>query len=423
MQTISWKQDLPQELQAKVAEVEAQIAPRLEEMDQVALYNQQRVLRLFRKHRVSEEDLVGSTGYGYDDVGREKIEKIYADYFKTEDAYVRPQMVSGTHAIHTAFYTTLRPGDTLYYLTGTPYDTIQEVIGIAGDNPGTMKEFGINFKATELLDNGQVDYENARKVLETDQSIKMVAIQRSRGYSTRDSFVVAEVAKMIKFVKEINPNLVVFIDNCYGEFTEYEEPTFYGADLMAGSLFKNAGAGIAKGGAFLVGRADLIQAAAARLVAPGVGKGEGPTWGYMRDIYQGFFMAPHTTVQAIKGSIYTAALLEKVGMEVSPAWDAPRTDLVQTVIFHDRDAMINFCAAIQHYSAMNSYVDPVPSFMEGYEDEIIMASGSFIEGSTVELSSDGPLREPFALYIQGGLSYEHVKVAITNAVNETFYTM
>ena len=418
---MNWKAKFPQELQAKISKVEAKIAPKLAEMDEQALYNQQRVLELFRKHKVSEEDLVSSTGYGYDDIGREKLEKIFADYFKAEDAYVRPQLVSGTHAIATALFSVLRPNDTLYYLTGMPYDTIQEVIGVAGDNPGTMKEYGINFAYTDLLANGKVDYQAAKEKLLADKSIKVVAIQRSRGYATRDSFVVAEIKEMIEFVKQVAPQAVIFIDNCYGEFSETTEPTFYGADLMAGSLFKNAGAGIVKGGAFLVGRHDLIEGAAARLVAPGVGKGEGPTWGYMRDFYQGFFMAAHTTVQAIKGSIYTAALLAEMGLEVSPAWDAPRTDLVQTVIFHQPEPMIKFCACIQHYSALNSYVDPVPSYMDGYEDQVIMASGSFTEGSTVELSSDGPLREPYALYIQGGLSYEHVKIAISNAVNETFY--
>lgn len=418
---VSWKDKFPEELQKKIEEVDQKIVSQLNKMDEQALYNQQRVLELFKKHHVAEEDLVDSTGYGYDDVGREKLEKIFADYFKTEDAYVRPQMVSGTHAISTALFSILRPGDTLYYLTGMPYDTIQEVIGVAGNNPGTMDEFNIKFSYTPLLENGKVDYETAQNTLQDDSNIKVVAIQRSRGYATRDSFTVKEIAEMIKFVKKLIPNAVVFIDNCYGEFSEAIEPTFYGADLMAGSLFKNAGAGIVKGGAFLVGNHDLIEGAAARLVAPGVGKGEGATWGYMRDFYQGFFMAPHTTVQAIKGSIYTAALLESMGMDVSPAWDAPRTDLVQTVIFHKPEPMIKFCACIQHYSAMNSYVDPVPSYMEGYEDKVIMASGSFTEGSTIELSSDGPLRAPYALYIQGGLSYEHVKVAISNAVNETFY--
>ena len=417
---LSWKENLPKELQEKVDKVDKKIAPRLKEIDEQVLYNQQRVLDLFRKHNVGEEDLVPSTGYGYDDVGRDKIEQIYADYFKTDDALVRPQFSSGTHAIATALFSMLRPNDTLYYLTGTPYDTIQEVIGLAGNKPGNMKEWGINFKATELLENGEVDYEKAKKDLQ-DKSIKVVAIQRSLGYAVRASFTMEKIKKMLKFVKEVRPDVNIFIDNCYGEFSECEEPTFYGADIMAGSLFKNAGAGIVKGGAFLVGRKDLIEQAGSRLNVPGAGKGEGPTWGYLRDIYQGFFMAAHTTGEAQKEMVYTAALLEEMGMKVGPKWNDPRTDIVQTVTFGEPDPMVKFCAAIQHYSPMNSFVDPIPYHQDGYEDKVVMASGSFTEGSTIELSSDGPIRPPYRLYIQGGLSYAHDKIAITRAVNDTFY--
>ncbi|WP_368790586.1 aminotransferase class I/II-fold pyridoxal phosphate-dependent enzyme [Companilactobacillus farciminis] len=418
--SLSWTDDLPEDLKNKVAKVEKLIQPRLEEIDQQVLYNQQRVLNLFRKHRVGEEDLVPSTGYGYDDIGRDKIEAIYADYFKVDDALVRPQFASGTHAISTALFSMLRPGNTLYYLTGTPYDTIQEVIGLAGNKRGNMKEYGIDFKATELLDNGSVDYDQAKKDLQ-DESIKVVAIQRSRGYAVRDSFTVEKIAKMIKFVKSIRPDVNVFIDNCYGEFSEKEEPTFYGADIMAGSLYKNAGAGLVKSGAYIVGREDLVDGAGSRLTVPGAGKGEGATWGYLRDFYQGFFMAAHTTGEALKGMIFTSALCEEMGMNVSPKWDAPRTDIVQTVSFGDPDPMVKFCAAIQHYSPMNSFVDPIPSHQDGYEDDVVMASGSFVEGSTIELSSDGPIRPPYSLYIQGGLSYAHVQIAITQAVRETFY--
>lgn len=417
---LSWKENLQKELQEKVDKVDKKVAPRLKEIDEQVLYNQQRVLDLFRKHNVGEEDLVPSTGYGYDDVGRDKIEQIYADYFKTDDALVRPQFSSGTHAIATALFSMLRPNDTLYYLTGTPYDTIQEVIGLAGNKPGNMKEWGINFKATELLENSEVDYEKAKKDLQ-DKSIKVVAIQRSLGYAVRASFTMEKIKKMLKFVKEVRPDVNIFIDNCYGEFSECEEPTFYGADIMAGSLFKNAGAGIVKGGAFLVGRKDLIEQAGSRLNVPGAGKGEGPTWGYLRDIYQGFFMAAHTTGEAQKGMVYTAALLEEMGMKVAPKWNDPRTDIVQTVTFGEPDPMVKFCAAIQHYSPMNSFVDPIPYHQDGYEDKVVMASGSFTEGSTIELSSDGPIRPPYRLYIQGGLSYAHDKIAITRAVNDTFY--
>lgn len=417
--SFSWKENLPQELSDKVTKVEKMIQPRIDEIDEQVLYNQQRVLDLFRKHHVGEEDLVPSTGYGYDDIGRDKIEDIYADYFKTDDALVRPQFGSGTHAITVGLFSMLRPGDTLYYLTGTPYDTIQEVIGLAGNKPGNMKEWGTNFKTTELK-NGEVDYENAKKDLQ-DKSIKVVAIQRSLGYATRKTFTMDKIKKMLKFIKEVRPDVNIFIDNCYGEFSECEEPTFYGADMMAGSLYKNAGAGLVKGGAFLVGRQDLIDGAGSRLTVPGAGKGEGATWGYLRDIYQGFFMAPHTTGEAQKGMVFTAALLEEMGMQVSPKWSDPRSDIVQTVTFGKPDPMVKFCAAIQHYSPMNSFVDPIPYHQDGYEDEVVMASGSFVEGSTIELSSDGPLRDPYMLYIQGGLSYAHDKIAITHAVEETFY--
>jgi len=419
--SLLWTNDLPEDLTKKVAKVEKLIQPKLDEIDQQVLYNQQRVLNLFRENRVGEEDLVPSTGYGYDDIGRDKIERIYAGYFKVDDALVRPQFASGTHAISTALFSMLRPNDTLFYLTGTPYDTIQEVIGIAGDNQGTMKDYGINFKATELHEDGSVDYEAAEKVLKDDKSIKVVAIQRSRGYAVRDSFTVDKIAKMIKFVKDLRPDVNVFIDNCYGEFSEKEEPTFYGADIMAGSLYKNAGAGIVKSGAYIVGREDLVEGAGSRLTVPGAGKGEGATWGYLRDFYQGFFMAAHTTGEALKGMVFTSALCEEMGMNVSPKWDAPRTDIVQTVSFGKPEPMIQFCAAIQHYSPMNSFVDPIPSHQDGYEDDVVMASGSFVEGSTIELSSDGPIRPPYSLYIQGGLSYAHVQIAITQAVRETFY--
>ncbi|AUI72485.1 aminotransferase class I/II-fold pyridoxal phosphate-dependent enzyme [Companilactobacillus alimentarius] len=418
--SLLWTDDLPEDLKNKVDKVEKLIQPRLKEIDQQVLYNQQRVLNLFRKHRVGEEDLVPSTGYGYDDIGRDKIEAIYADYFKADDALVRPQFASGTHAISIALFSMLRPGNTLYYLTGTPYDTIQEVIGLAGNKRGNMKEYGINFKTTELLDNGAVNYDQAQKDLQ-DDSIKVVAIQRSRGYAVRDSFTVEKISKMIEFVKSIRPDVNIFIDNCYGEFSEKEEPTFYGADLMAGSLYKNAGAGLVKSGAYVVGREDLVDGAGSRLTVPGAGKGEGATWGYLRDFYQGFFMAAHTTGEALKGMIFTSALCEEMGMNVSPKWDAPRTDIVQTVSFGKPDPMVKFCAAIQHYSPMNSFVDPIPSHQDGYEDDVVMASGSFVEGSTIELSSDGPIRPPYSLYIQGGLSYAHVQIAITQAVNETFY--
>ncbi|KRM90684.1 aminotransferase class I/II-fold pyridoxal phosphate-dependent enzyme [Liquorilactobacillus cacaonum] len=416
-----WTHKLPVKLQQIIRDVEQQIEPKIKEIDNQSTFNQMKVLNSFRKYHVAEEDFAGSTGYGYDDVGRDKLDAIYADYFKTEDAMVRPQLISGTHAITTSFFGVLRPNDTLFYMTGMPYDTIQHVVGIVGDEPGTLEEFGIKFNYSPLLDDGEVDYEDVKKKLLADDSIKMVAIQRSRGYSNRASFTVDKIKQMIAFVRKIRPNVIIFIDNCYGEFSEMHEPTEYGADLMAGSLFKNAGAGIVKTGAYIVGKKNLIKQAGNRLNVPGAGKNEGATIGHMRDMFQGFFLAPNVTANAIKGAIFASALLERMGMSVSPKWNDPRTDLVQTINFGNPEAMIAFCAAIQHYSPVNSFVDPVPSYMDGYEDEEIMASGSFTEGSTIELSSDGPLRPPFTLYIQGGLTYSHVKIAISNAVCETFF--
>ncbi|MDN2452593.1 methionine gamma-lyase family protein [Lactobacillus sp. UCMA15818] len=413
--------ELPVKLQQKIEEVEKQIEGKIQEIDDQATYNQMKVLKCFKEHHVAEEDFAGSTGYGYDDVGRDKLDAIYADYFNTEDAMVRPQLISGTHAITTAFFGVLRPADTLFYMTGMPYDTIQHVVGIVGNEPGTLKDFGINFNYSALLESGEVDYRDVEQKLKADEKIKVVAIQRSRGYSDRASFTVEKIKQMIRFVKQIRPNVIIFIDNCYGEFSEVHEPTEYGADLMAGSLFKNAGAGIAKTGAYIVGRKDLIKQAGNRLNVPGAGKNEGATIGHMRDMFQGFFLAPNVTANAIKGAVFASALLEKMGLAVSPKWDESRTDLVQTISFGNPEAMISFCAAIQHYSPVNSFVDPVPSYMDGYEDEEIMASGSFTEGSTIELSSDGPLRAPFTLYVQGGLTYSHVKIAISNAVGETFF--
>ncbi|MFT9005821.1 MAG: methionine gamma-lyase family protein, partial [Liquorilactobacillus hordei] len=263
---------LPLKLQKTIEEVELQISHKIQEVDDQATYNQMRVLECFKSHHVAEEDFAGSTGYGYDDVGRDKLDAIYADYFNTEDAMVRPQLISGTHAITTALFGVLRPADTLFYMTGMPYDTIQHVVGIVGNEPGTMKDFGINFNYSALLENGEVDYEDVEKKLKADENIKVVAIQRSRGYSDRASFTVAKIKKMIKFVKRIRPDMIIFVDNCYGEFSEVHEPTEYGADLMAGSLFKNAGAGIAKTGAYIVGRKDLIKKAGNRLNVPGAGK-------------------------------------------------------------------------------------------------------------------------------------------------------
>ncbi|MBD5432008.1 MAG: aluminum resistance protein [Lactobacillus sp.] len=411
--------NLPDKLQKIVRDVDEMIDPRLKEIDEQVLYNQNKVLQAFKDHQVAESDLLGSTGYGNNDEGRDKLDEIYAEIFKTEDALVRSQFVSGTHTLATAIAGNLVPGDELTYLTGMPYDTMQEVIGIAGDKRGSLAQYGVKFSYIPLKD-GDVDYDKAPKFLAQHQP-KMVVIQRSRGYDPRQSFTVAKIKKMIEMVKKASPKSIVFIDNCYGEFSEKHEPTEYGADLMAGSLIKNAGGGFAKIGGYIVGKKEYVENAAFRLTAAGIGRDEGATLNNNRDFYQGLFMAPTTTGSAIKGAIYSAALLEKMGADVSPKWNEPRTDLIQSIIFNDPDKMIQFVQQIQANSPIDSFVSPIPSEQPGYEDKIIMAAGSFVEGSTVEFSADGPIRPPYVVYMQGGLTYAHVKLAITNAVKVLYF--
>lgn len=411
--------NLPDKLQKIVADVDEMIEPRLKEIDDQILYNQNKVLQAFKDHQVAESDLLGTTGYGNNDEGRDKLDQIYAQIFKTEDALVRSQFVSGTHTLATAMAGNLVPGDELMYLTGMPYDTMQEVIGIAGNKRGSLAQYGIKFSYLPLK-NGNVDYEQAPDFLKQHQP-KMVVIQRSRGYDPRQSFTVKQIAKMIELVKQTLPQSIVFIDNCYGEFSEKHEPTEYGADLMAGSLIKNAGGGFAKIGGYIVGKKEYVENAAYRLTAAGIGRDEGASLNNNRDFYQGLFMAPTTTGSAIKGAIYSSALLEKMGADVSPKWNEPRTDLIQAITFNDPDKMIQFVQQIQANSPIDSFVAPIPSEQPGYEDKIIMAAGSFVEGSTVEFSADGPIRPPYVVYMQGGLTYAHVKLAITNAVRKLYF--
>ncbi|RHW52729.1 aluminum resistance protein [Lactobacillus bombicola] len=409
----------PKELQHLVSEIDLQIAPQLAKIDDIILFNQNKVLQAFKKEEVAEADLIGSTGYGSDDSGRDKLDRMYAEIFGTEDALVRSQFVSGTHTLATAMAGNLLPGDELTYITGMPYDTLQQVIGIAGDGRGSLMSYGVKFSHVDLK-NGEVDFAACEKLLTAHQP-KMVVIQRSRGYDTRQSFTVEKIKPMITMIRAASPNSIIFIDNCYGEFSQKHEPTEYGADLMAGSLIKNAGGGLAKVGGYIVGKHELIENAAHRLTAGGIGRFEGASLNNNLDYFEGLFIAPSVTGNAIKGAIYTSAILERMGLEVSPKWNAERTDLIQAVIFNDKEKMINFAKTIQSNSPINSFVDPVPSNDAGYEDKVIMADGSFIEGASIEFSGDGPIRPPYAIYMQGGLTYAHVKLAITNAVNELFF--
>lgn len=416
---MSWHGKLHPNLVDVIERVDRKIVEERMKIQDIALTNQGKVLEAFREHRLSEAHFAPSTGYGYDDMGREALEAVYASVFRTEAALVRPQIISGTHAIATALFGILRPGNDLLYITGRPYDTLHEVIGTSGDGIGSFKEYHIGYDEVSLTENGEVDFKQvADKMTETT---KVIGIQRSRGYDARPSFTVAQIQEMITYVKKINPEVIVFVDNCYGEFAEEVEPTQVGADLMAGSLIKNPGGGIVKTGGYIVGRQDLVNRAACRLTTPGVG-GEGGAMIYsVHEMIQGFFLAPHAVSQAIQGAIFTAALLEEFEIESTPKWYEPRTDLIQMIALNDKEKMIAFCQAIQKFSPIDAHVLPIPAYMPGYEDDVIMAAGTFIQGASLELTADGPIRPPYQLYVQGGLTYEHVKLAVSEAVNHVFF--
>ncbi|WP_066288726.1 methionine gamma-lyase family protein [Bacillus sp. FJAT-29937] len=404
-----------EKLQPIVTEMEQQIAKVLKGIDERIDENQFRVLNSFQNNRVSDSHFIPTTGYGYDDMGRDTLERIYAEVFGGESAVVRPQIISGTHAISIALFGVLRPGDELLYITGKPYDTLEEIVGLRGNGVGSLKEFGITYNAVNLMEDGSVNYEAVAKAIKPHT--KMIGIQRSKGYATRPSFTIAQIEEMVKFVKEIKSDVVVFVDNCYGEFVETKEPCHVGADLMAGSLIKNPGGGLAKTGGYIVGKEKLVEACSYRMTSPGIGAEAGASLYSLQEMYQGFFLAPHIVGQALKGAVFTSAFLERLGMNSSPKWDAERTDLIQSVQFDDRDKMIAFCQAIQYAAPINSHVTPYPSAMPGYEDEVIMAAGAFVQGASIELSADGPIRPPYVAYVQGGLTYSHVKVAVCTAIN------
>ncbi|PFH81736.1 methionine gamma-lyase family protein [Bacillus sp. AFS088145] len=399
-----------------VADVEKLISEAHKEIDEVIEYNQFKVLQSFRKHKVSDSHFIPTTGYGYDDIGRDTLEEIFADVLGGEAGLVRPQIISGTHAISTALFGVLRPGDELLYITGKPYDTLEEIVGIRGESGnGSLKDFGIGYESIELVNDERINYEKVANKMTSNT--KVIGIQRSKGYGTRPSYTIEQIKEMIDFVKEIDPSVIVFVDNCYGEFVEKLEPCHVGADLMAGSLIKNPGGGLAKTGGYIVGRKDLVEKCGYRLTSPGIGREAGASLYALQDMYHGFFMAPHITGQALKGALFTAAFLEKLGMNTNPSWDAVRTDLIQSVQFDDKEKMIAFCQAIQAASPINAHFTPTANYMPGYEDDVIMAAGTFIQGASIELTADGPIRAPYIAYVQGGLTYAHVKIAICSAVN------
>ncbi len=393
------------------------VAPMFAQIDRIAEHNTQKVLAAFQKHKVAEHMFAGTTGYGYDDVGRDTLEKIYADIFHTEDAAVRIQFVNGTHAITCALFGNLRPGDTLCYVTGEPYDTIQSVIGIVGDEPGNMKQYGIEYRQVDMKADGTPD-EDAVAAAVSDKTVKIAMIQRSKGYSTRESLSIAAIASLCNRIHAANPDCIIMVDNCYGEFVEELEPTDVGADLVVGSLIKNPGGGLAPTGGYIAGRHDLVEAAAARLTVPGIGKECGSTLGNNRAMYQGLFMAPHTVSQAVKTAVFCARMMELLGYQTEPTSATARHDIIQMISFGEPEALKAFIRGIQFGSPIDSYVTPEPWDMPGYDCPVIMAAGAFIQGASIELSCDAPMREPYVAYMQGGLTYESGKTGILLAVSE-----
>ncbi|WP_377524058.1 aminotransferase class I/II-fold pyridoxal phosphate-dependent enzyme [Paenibacillus aestuarii] len=377
-------------------------------------HNQWKVIAAFQKHKVSDYHFAASTGYGYNDRGREVLDLVYADALGAEAALVRPHFVSGTHTIGTALFGVLRPGEHLLYITGKPYDTLHKVIGKPGDGTGSLQDWGIAYSEVPLTEEGAPDYPAIAAAMQPNT--KVIGIQRSRGYSWRPSFTTEQIGEMVRFVKEINPAVIVFVDNCYGEFTEPVEPTQVGVDLMAGSLIKNPGGGIAPSGGYIAGRRDLVELAAYRLTAPGIGGEVGAMLGATRSMFQGLFLAPHLVGQAVKGSVFAAAVFEELGFESHPRWQDPRTDLIQAIRFTSAEHLITFVQGIQRAAAVDAHVVPEPWDMPGYEHPVIMAAGTFIQGGSLELSADAPIREPYIAYMQGGLTYSHCKLGVLTAI-------
>ena len=388
---------------------------RFEKIDQVAEYNQAKVLAAFRKNRVSATCFAASSGYGYNDEGRDNLEQVYADVFHTEAALVRPHITCGTHALTIALSANLLPGDELLSPVGLPYDTLQEVIGIR-PSPCSLAEYGVRYNQVDLLPDGSFDYENIRRAI--NPRTKMITIQRSKGYATRPTFSVSQIGELIAFCKEIKPDVIVMVDNCYGEFVETIEPSDVGADMIVGSLIKNPGGGLASSGGYIAGTRACIDRCAYRLSAPGLGQEVGANFGLMTQMYQGFFLSPNITASAEKGAIFAANLYEPLGFKCVPNATESRHDIIQAVELGSEAGMVAFCKGIQAAAPVDSFATPIPGDMPGYENQVIMAAGAFIQGSTMELSADGPIREPYAVYFQGGLTWHHAKLGILNSLQK-----
>ena len=409
---------ISQEILKLISEAEAEISPQFRHIEETAEINQLKVMKAFSDNRVSEAHLLPATGYGYDDLGRDTLDKVYAQVFGAEDALVRHNFVNGTHTIYTALSAVLRPGDTLLAATGKPYDTLEEAIGISGESGrGSLKDFGINYIQSDLLENGLPDFDSIKKIL-TESSVKAVEIQRSKGYGDRPTYSAEYIGEIISFIKNISPQTICIVDNCYGEFVDDKEPTEYGADLIAGSLIKNPGGGLALTGGYIAGKKEYVDLCAYRLTSVGIGKECGANIGMARSMYQGFFLAPHITAQAVKTAVLCAAVFKKLGYAVDPEPDAVRHDIIQSVKLQSAQKLKAFCAGIQKGAPVDSFVTPEPWDMPGYQDQVIMAAGAFVQGASIELSADGPVKPPYLVFMQGGLTYESAKLGIMSAVQK-----
>jgi len=408
--------DISEKINILADGVQESLASEFKEIDEISEFNQYKVLQAFIKNRVSESDFFAGSGYGYNELGRDKLEKVYADVFHAEDALVRPQITCGTHALYLGLSSILLPGDEIVFLTGKPYDSLEKSIGIQ-ESPVSLKEFGITWKTVELTDNGSEFNYNGIKEAVGPQT-KLVYIQRSKGYGQRESFSPEHIGKAIKTAKDVKKDVIAFVDNCYGEFVDTKEPTDFGADICAGSLIKNPGGGLAPMGGYIVGRSDLVNRCAFRLTAPGLGKEVGGSLGTLKSFFQGLSLAPRITANAVKSAVFAAGLYSLLGFEVSPAPGRKHNCIVEAITLKSPDLINSFCSAVQAASYVDSFVRPVGDEMPGYSDSVIMASGAFISGSSIELSADGPMREPYIVFFQGGLTFEHGKYALMKAADE-----
>ncbi len=399
-----------------IDKAEEKVRAQFDRIEEIAHINQLKVMKAFSDNHISETHFLPTTGYGYDDLGRDTLDKVYAQIFDCEDALVRHNFISGTHTISTALFGVLRPGDILMAITGKPYDTLEEVIGIAGElGNGSLADFGISYKQVDLLDDGEPDYDLIKKNLE-ENHIKAVILQRSKGYGDRPTYSSFKIGEIIKFVKNISPDTIAIVDNCYGEFVEANEPTSFGADLIMGSLIKNPGGGLARTGGYIAGKKKLIELCSYRLTSVGIGKECGASLGFSREMYQGLFLAPHVVSQAIKAAVLCASVYDELGFLVNPKPDEDRYDIIQAVKLESADAMVAFCQGIQKGAPVDSFVVPEPWDMPGYSDPVIMAAGAFVQGASIEFSADGPIKEPYIAYMQGGLTYESARLGIIMSV-------